>query len=958
MSPIDDVINNVNKVSNEINVNKMADEDKDVTLTNGEDKANDDEAAYTANGVDEDTIDTNADTNALADVNDEVAEILDFIDNINDKVQKALEGDENVTVTESLNVALDGNVALTNGFDSIAQEDYVQENSKTVVVDKNVVDDKIDSDDIEIIDDINPSDIVEITSDDEDRLLESPLATLVAEDAKVSIKDSNDFSEKSVVRKSPHIEESAEEKKRSSSSDISSIVIDVDGDDDDDESNEEKNDIPRSSGDAEGPQEIKTIDLDDDEDDEEIEKTDEKNVETTVSVDVCAAHDENVTEVNQVSKPVEAEDSKKISLSPDGDDSITVDSKECTDSIDALVAALPAAENATEKEKEIIAAIDQDIDQGNNLLEEMDDVPISNGASSEGSTSANEDEDIDSNHFASDDIILLPYEDDVSKSSLCSEITKEASLTTAPIDRDTGKDGDGKVESSVCEMEETVDKAASTDVNDSAESAVIKPLEKIAENLEQNNAISSTETAAEEKESSTESTINIAETTTLVGDEATPDEDSSLPIKITKNKMDPIDIDEIQPDTKKPRMDSLFDLLKETSSVEPSANEAKIVEPMTVSVSIVTSESESSTSKIDDETQAANPDVSIDVEDEDIVLIETSTEPSEVISTGFKRSAESDLSIEFEPTKKLKMSDEVETDAEVKSKTAIEETSLATTEIADTTEIVSAEIPKITLSPEPTKPEQKQTLALDFLKKFKRQFDQMSKKDLEDLVMGKIVEAIVHKSEYSELRSKAEAQEQMINSFRVKLQELGKQYRDLEMVHSRVVKDLEARNQNVVNPIKITRAVGLQVCLMKKDATSSSTIQSASTSPAQSRPTVVSAANQQVTKVELARRAAMVLHQQKLQKMQRQTELNKQKQEIQEELAKKNKMTQQKATEANKQNVRLLHNQQLRMKAQMRQNQQSQQNKVVHLLPKATTVTVAQTPPLRKSLPVNTSQLT
>lgn len=50
---------------------------------------------------------------------------------------------------------------------------------------------------------------------------------------------------------------------------------------------------------------------------------------------------------------------------------------------------------------------------------------------------------------------------------------------------------------------------------------------------------------------------------------------------------------------------------------------------------------------------------------------------------------------------------------------------------------------------------------------------------------------------------------------RQKIQEITKQYRDLDMVHSRVQKDLESRIQNTVTPIKITRAVGLQVALQK-----------------------------------------------------------------------------------------------------------------------------------------------
>lgn len=121
---------------------------------------------------------------------------------------------------------------------------------------------------------------------------------------------------------------------------------------------------------------------------------------------------------------------------------------------------------------------------------------------------------------------------------------------------------------------------------------------------------------------------------------------------------------------------------------------------------------------------------------------------------------------------------------------------------------------KTDLKPKPEECE-KRSIALDFAAKFKKGLAQMSRKNLEEFVLVKITEAIVHKSEFSELKQKSDAQEQMIQASRVKLQEIGKQYRDLEMVYARLKKDLENKNQNIVSPIKITRAVGLQVSIQK-----------------------------------------------------------------------------------------------------------------------------------------------
>lgn len=124
---------------------------------------------------------------------------------------------------------------------------------------------------------------------------------------------------------------------------------------------------------------------------------------------------------------------------------------------------------------------------------------------------------------------------------------------------------------------------------------------------------------------------------------------------------------------------------------------------------------------------------------------------------------------------------------------------------------------KVELNPKPEKCE-KRSIALDFAAKFKKSLAEMSRKNLEEFVLVKITEAIVHKSEFSELKQKSDAQEQMIQASRVKLQEIGKQYRDLEMVYARLKKDLENKNQIIVSPIKITRAVGLQVSIQKDSA--------------------------------------------------------------------------------------------------------------------------------------------
>lgn len=105
----------------------------------------------------------------------------------------------------------------------------------------------------------------------------------------------------------------------------------------------------------------------------------------------------------------------------------------------------------------------------------------------------------------------------------------------------------------------------------------------------------------------------------------------------------------------------------------------------------------------------------------------------------------------------------------------------------------------------------RKNISLKFLKKFKSNIDSLSKSELEELVLQKVVESIVYKSDASDLRIKTERQEQIIQTLRTKLTELTKLYKDLEMLHKRLMRDLESKNEGLVVPVKITRAVGLQV---------------------------------------------------------------------------------------------------------------------------------------------------
>lgn len=169
-----------------------------------------------------------------------------------------------------------------------------------------------------------------------------------------------------------------------------------------------------------------------------------------------------------------------------------------------------------------------------------------------------------------------------------------------------------------------------------------------------------------------------------------------------------------------------------------------------------------------------------------------------------------------ETVKKIRLSvDEKEKKEDDKPEEQKEEPKAEVVEIAKKEEKKSAldliEPIKVTLEPEPVAPKEKKTIRLEFLEKFKKPLEKMNRSNLEDFVLQKIVEGIAFKSAIAEMRTQLDAQDTLLQGYRQKVHDLNKQFRDLEMVHERVVKDLEKKNQHFITPVKITRAVGLQV---------------------------------------------------------------------------------------------------------------------------------------------------
>lgn len=102
-----------------------------------------------------------------------------------------------------------------------------------------------------------------------------------------------------------------------------------------------------------------------------------------------------------------------------------------------------------------------------------------------------------------------------------------------------------------------------------------------------------------------------------------------------------------------------------------------------------------------------------------------------------------------------------------------------------------------------------------FMQDKKKQSRRMTIHDLEQFALLKVCEALVDNSELGEARHHIKMQEQLIESMRKEMQQLSKQVRDLEIVNKKLMNDVKQHQQGLtqkpLNPLRITRSVGLQV---------------------------------------------------------------------------------------------------------------------------------------------------
>lgn len=112
--------------------------------------------------------------------------------------------------------------------------------------------------------------------------------------------------------------------------------------------------------------------------------------------------------------------------------------------------------------------------------------------------------------------------------------------------------------------------------------------------------------------------------------------------------------------------------------------------------------------------------------------------------------------------------------------------------------------------------ESKKPLVADgFLNSTKKRLADMTREELEEFCVLKIVESIVDRSNLSEIKLKLKTMAQSFEEYSKKAMVLYKQNRDLQVV-LKSIQEEQKKATNAITPLKITRSVGMQVLMIEK----------------------------------------------------------------------------------------------------------------------------------------------
>lgn len=124
----------------------------------------------------------------------------------------------------------------------------------------------------------------------------------------------------------------------------------------------------------------------------------------------------------------------------------------------------------------------------------------------------------------------------------------------------------------------------------------------------------------------------------------------------------------------------------------------------------------------------------------------------------------------------------------------------------------------------------------NFLKTYKKNLADMTRDELEEFCILKIVEGVVDRSNLGEIKSQLKALAQNIEEYKKKAAMLTKQNRDLQVVLKSVQEEQKKKTNMPITPLKITRSVGMQVLMNDEKGPGRKKIQGANTNTANSGP--------------------------------------------------------------------------------------------------------------------------
>lgn len=372
----------------------------------------------------------------------------------------------------------------------------------------------------------------------------------------------------------------------------------------------------------------------------------------------------------------------------------------------------------------------------------------------------------DQNDKTFDEIAFIEDENDEKSDDAEKKTDNENSEAAKINDVDEEKDDTSKiVVDSEKETLETSEKVIGTKISELSEKDVeTKGLETSEKNVETENLETSEKAVETEKLETSEKDVEAEKSETpekIVESEnsvSNNDEEDDLLISCDAPKVDPLSDEKLQKevDDSSSNVDDILDECTSKSNDDGDKSEEKSI--LNESENELTSENEESKPK----TIEVNEFEAMDVDENSKSNIED------------QKSSNGDIESVIKPSKQ---------DAEDDEKSSIKE----------------------------EEEEETKDLKLNFLRRFATATGKLSRPELEELLIEKITECFLFSSENASLRMRIEKQEKISESLQTRMESLKKQYNDLNMIHKRIMKDLSDRPGSSIIPVKITRAVGLQV---------------------------------------------------------------------------------------------------------------------------------------------------